>query len=1530
MTNRFFAVTGMHRSGSSLVAQIINVLGVDLGPEDALLPGNRDNPRGFWENRQVFEFHDELLASLGGEWDRPPLLEDGWERSPDLAGFRQRAVDIVDEVFDGSEVAAWKDPRGSLLLPLWKTVVDISGTVLCLRHPAEVAASLRKRDGFESEWSAYLWLRYAVAAYRADPAHFLLRYDELFDGFDGVVERLIGFLSIDKLGDEAMAVVRDALDPSLRHHHEIEVPKGPMMERAVAFFELIAAGPAPGTGQLIDSVYERWVLANRVERSLEARMFQLWEELRADYPDIEFPYTGDSLSGGPDAFETRSPFSPSQDLPAEAEVRRLFGRIGTSLADRLELAERVVERDRLRGELAEQVAEGDRLRGELAEQLTERDRMAGAFADRVAEGDRLRHEVADRVIEGVQLRDEIAHSAAEGERMRSEAADLRDQATNARSELAEVRASTSWRLTAPMRAVGDRLPRLAKAGRRFLKLVWWTLTLQIFRRVPEYVRWRRAASTPSPSSDLGFGRAGPTSTASELKFFTEPGPLFEDFDPAIAANLPARAKLIAFYLPQFHAIPENDEWWGPGFTEWRNLARGLPRFVGHYQPRIPRDLGFYDLADSEAMRRQIELARAAGIGGFCFYHYLFDEGPLLEKPLESLLADSTLDIPFCLMWVNENWTRTWDGLDEDVLMAQTYRPDLEDRLLGDFARHFADERYVRIDGRPLLIIYRPGLIPHSRQTIARWRDRLIAEFDEEPWIIMAQGFGDEDPRSFGLDGAVEFPPHKLAGRAPEVKESLTILDSDFSGNVRAYEDVMDAALAEDSAGYPLIRTVVPSWDNDARRPGRGLTLADSTPARYEQWLRGAIGFARSKPFAGEPLVFVNAWNEWAEAAYLEPDVHFGSAYLNATARALVGQPPEAARHQILLVGHDAHEHGAQLLLLNLGRLLTRKFGFDVTYLLLGGGALVDRYREIGEVVIVAPGTAELTRAVEELASSGVRRAVTNTTVTGTVVPELDAAGFSIVSLIHELPGLIGERGLERAAGAIASTSDAVVFASEIVADGFRSVTGDPVDRAEIMPQGLYSPPVTSTGDRGAVGDELGIAASTKIVLGVGYGDLRKGFDLFVATARNAARKDPDLCFLWVGNVDAEVSHWLLGDDPGSNNLRIVSFTDEVSKYYGAADVLFLSSREDPFPSTVLEAMAAGLPVVAFEDSTGCEELIGEFGKLAEAQDPAAALSAIREVIAVEGESSQAQARRDVISLDFRFDSYAFSLLQLLDPDLQKVSVVVPSYNYEPHLEGRLDSIFEQRYPVFEVIVLDDASTDGSVDELARIARSRARDFSIVVNEDNSGSIMRQWLGGASRSTGDLLWIAEADDLAEPGFLADMVEALLPGSINLGFSDSIQIDSDGEILAESYGYYFETVDERRFQDSFVMDGDAFLRDYLSVKNLMLNVSGVLFRRDALVEVLEANLEELAAYAFAGDWQVYASLCMTGQVAFVAGSQNIHRRHDQSATHRADGVAHVAEIERVQSFIADAVDLSGPALDRQTEYRREIGRQLGVDV
>jgi len=341
--------------------------------------------------------------------------------------------------------------------------------------------------------------------------------------------------------------------------------------------------------------------------------------------------------------------------------------------------------------------------------------------------------------------------------------------------------------------------------------------------------------------------------------------------------------LIAFYLPQFHPIPENDRWWGKGFTEWRSVARARALFPGHYQPHFPADLGYYDLRVPETRAEQAALAREHGIGGFCYYHYWFNGRRLLERPLDDVHRSGAPDFPFCVCWANENWTRRWDGADKEILIAQNPSRADDERLIRDLLPHFRDPRYIRVGGKPLFIVYRIGVLPDVTATAVLWREVARREGIGELYLCAAKTYDTGDPTYYGFDAVVEFPPHGL--RTVTMHEQLELLDPGFSGTVVDYRQFVVDCITAREPSYTLHRTVMPGWDNTARRMHQALVFAHATPEVYELWVREVAAETRRKP-PGERLLFINAWNEWAEGAHLEPDRRFGHQYLEATARAL--------------------------------------------------------------------------------------------------------------------------------------------------------------------------------------------------------------------------------------------------------------------------------------------------------------------------------------------------------------------------------------------------------------------------------------------------------------------------------------------------------------------------------------------------------------------------------------------------------------------------------------------------------------------
>ena len=346
-------------------------------------------------------------------------------------------------------------------------------------------------------------------------------------------------------------------------------------------------------------------------------------------------------------------------------------------------------------------------------------------------------------------------------------------------------------------------------------------------------------------------------------------------------------RTIAFHLPQFHTIPENDRWWGAGFTEWTNVTRALPNYRGHYQPHLPADLGFYDLSDPAALKHQGELAARYGIGGFCHYFYWFSGGRrVLEKPLAHLLSGAAGEFPFCLCWANENWTRTWDGQSNDVLLAQTYEEGDAEALMAEMGPYLTRPNYIRVNGKPLVLLYRPGLLPDARQWAAHWRDWCARNGVGEIYLAYVEGFekagGATDPTTLGFDASVEFPP---AGAHALIHPPGPLYNARFEGKVSDYRQIVRRYMAEPTPPHTRFRGAMPGWDNTARRQDNNLSHHYATPGAFQAWLETMFAETRRQNFGDERLVFINAWNEWAEGAHLEPDQRFGHGWLEAVKNA---------------------------------------------------------------------------------------------------------------------------------------------------------------------------------------------------------------------------------------------------------------------------------------------------------------------------------------------------------------------------------------------------------------------------------------------------------------------------------------------------------------------------------------------------------------------------------------------------------------------------------------------------------------------
>ncbi|MCX7984301.1 MAG: glycoside hydrolase family 99-like domain-containing protein [Bacteroidetes bacterium] len=386
-------------------------------------------------------------------------------------------------------------------------------------------------------------------------------------------------------------------------------------------------------------------------------------------------------------------------------------------------------------------------------------------------------------------------------------------------------------------------------------------------------------------------------------------------------------QLIAFYLPQFHPIPENDQWWGKGFTEWTNVTRAKPLYKGHYQPHLPADLGFYDLRNPETREAQADLAKLYGISGFCYWHYWFNGKRLLERPFEEVLESGKPDFPFCLAWANEPWSRRWHGLEQDVLQPQTYGGEEDDeRHIQWLVKAFKDKRYIKLDGKPLFLIYNPAHLPSPECTIERWRKCVQKAGFDDLFIVAIKSHEKTWTKSWkdsGFDHELIFQPN--FGIIKDLHTTLqsfsilpTIYGRDEVDPIVVPYNVVWKDFAAFSLQYPsLFTTVVPQWDNSPRRKYQPVILEGPSPIEYEKWLTFDIDRARVEK---RPFVFVNAWNEWAEGNHLEPDQQYGHAFLQATYNALSASPEriiECICDVVIAILHNDNQELANKVLIDL-------------------------------------------------------------------------------------------------------------------------------------------------------------------------------------------------------------------------------------------------------------------------------------------------------------------------------------------------------------------------------------------------------------------------------------------------------------------------------------------------------------------------------------------------------------------------------------------------------------------------------------
>lgn len=992
-------------------------------------------------------------------------------------------------------------------------------------------------------------------------------------------------------------------------------------------------------------------------------------------------------------------------------------------------------------------------------------------------------------------------------------------------------------------------------------------------------------------------------------------------------------KLIAFYLPQFHPIKENDKWWGKGFTEWTNVSKAVPQFQGHYQPHFPGELGFYDLRVPEVMERQVELAKMYGIRGFCFYYYWFNGRRILEKPLDQFIQ-SGIDFPFCLCWANENWTRTWDGEEKEILLEQNYGEESLERFILDLDPYLKDRRYLRVGNKPLVIIYRPGLIPNLKKAVAKWREYCKANGIGDIYIlgVYVKSWGFSDYKKFGLDGMVEFPPHSsYESGASLMNDKVVKLNNDFNGMVFDYQDYVENKKYAVNNIEGLHRGISPSWDNTARRGANATVYYGSTPALYKKWLSDLIHFTKNSFAKEKQIIFINAWNEWAEGAHLEPDRKFGYAYLEATREALI-EASLKKNKKIVYVTHDTHFNGAQLLSLNIIKVLKHHFGYDIEIISKADGVLAEEFEKYGNVFTVANNSRHSFEVyVNQLVNEDYEIAICNTVISGDIAEILSKQGLKVISLVHELPGIIKQYHAEGFAQSVVHYANKVVFPSHYVYDQFLTVVNVPSEKKVIQPQGLYKTnPLKANLDeaKARLREELNLPLNSKVVLGVGFADLRKGIDIFAEVATLVHKSNNNIYFVWVGSREPGAMESI--NDMDKENVIFVDATPQVEIYYAGADLYLLTSREDPFPSVVMEALDVETPVIGFKEAGGFADIVtDETGKLVEYLNTTEMVEAVIQHLGNEELLRQKGiAGRSLVEQQFFFVDYVYKLLELLGHEYKKVSAVIPNYNYAHYLERRISSVINQTNPVYELVYLDDQSKDNSQEVFTgMIAQIEQKYIKVrqIINTQNSGSVFKQWLKGIQNATGDYIWIAEADDLSSPYFLEKVMEPMvLNREVVLSYSQSKQMDQDGNIISNDYLDYTKEIDPEKWNQSYIIAGEKEISEALLVKNTIPNVSGTVFKKFDTSEIEN----EITQYKIAGDWYFYVWLLQKGKLAFHHHSLNYHRRHSNSVTKSENNLMHYQEVVQMQDYIINRFDASQSNKVKVDQYREFLRSYLGV--
>ncbi len=890
-------ITGMHRSATSLTAMLLQSAGINIGQR--LMPSTSENCDGYFEDLDFVEFHMRALRANG--YADNGILAGGRLAMPER--LVTEAVSLADARAGSPGPWGWKDPRTVLFLDFWKELLPDAAHVFVFRSPWEVVDSLFRRGTDEAICTNPPLALECWVHYNSLIRDFVVRHPTACS--------LVEASDIANRPRTVLAGIQEHLGIALAEPESLS-REGMLTSLAGSLREKFLWECAPQAAELYDELRsiagdnsnKRSVTPCQVARLNSATFEQAMGDWYSIYDQKRQVAHWRNATAAAEVTVT----SLQQHIAANQQ--ELASRDNLTEQLRVHITALEADQARLNETAAILQAEVATRESRLSEQETAAKTWQQRYEQECQSSNALRRQVASLTLTTSMVEHNIAQTELHIMNMEQALASVEQDRAAACSRVAELESLTaeqgqrisglatslestsqdlqavlqskSWTLTSPLRE----LRRWCTHPRQ--RIAHYLAARQCKRHLTESLPVHTPATngvvTYAESSGHTNGKyhplVGPATDAGTAALMSLP----EASANGTSRTVEDACRLIAFYLPQYHCIPENDDWWGPGFTEWTNVARGRPNFDGHHQPHIPRELGFYDLSNPDVIRRQAEMARLYGISGFCFYHYWFSGRRVLERPLE-LFMQSDIDMPFCICWANENWTRTWDGDTKTVLLEQKYATGDAELFFHSIVDVLRDKRYIRVDGKPLLVVYRAKHIPNPQQTFATWR-RMACEAGLGGLHISVVDFYDiSNPAEVDADSLLEFPPHKFNGPANVPNTVPPITNPSFAGGILDYRKMIAQSLHKVTPAFTYFRGIVPNWDNTARRQDSPTTIVRSTPEWYGKWLTYLRAYTiRHAKRPDEALIFVNAWNEWGEGCHLEPDVKWGLQYLESTFR----------------------------------------------------------------------------------------------------------------------------------------------------------------------------------------------------------------------------------------------------------------------------------------------------------------------------------------------------------------------------------------------------------------------------------------------------------------------------------------------------------------------------------------------------------------------------------------------------------------------------------------------------------------------